>query len=189
MHCRHFRWRNINNKIIMSRFWPNSKPNIFVTRKFLIHIHREWILDISRPGQWGTLPLLAPSLETGQSVDIITDTPLKISCLYCLSAHSHMTFTQIIIIQLTFCLNLDKHQKMPQEMQSYMFRSVVTVLCVSRIMSQLWTIHLRISKGGIFEKQQPSSRFSLLPNCYTLTLWRACNYSNPYTDREVFLLF
>ena len=144
MHCLHFRWRNINNKTIMSRFWPNSKPNIFVTGKFLIYI---FIVNESRialgPVNGAHFPCLVPSLETEtwiESVDIITH--FDSSRSYNIS---------VLIFQKTCCLNLDKDQKMSQEIQSSMFRSVVTVLRVSRIMSQLWTIHLRISKGNIWE--------------------------------------
>ena len=167
MHCRHFRWRNINNKIIMSRFWPNSKPNIFVTRKFLIHIHREWI------------PAIAPGLVNGAHF------PCPISwdwteCWYYhwlfLRSKSVASIVYLLIhiwhshkssyFQQTFCLNLDKHQKMPQEMQSYMFRSVVTVLCVSRIMSQLWTI--QDFKGEYLGSSSLRRNFLY---CLIATLW------------------
>ena len=65
-------------------------------------------------------------------------------------------------------------------MLSSMFRSVVTVLCVSRIMSQLSTIHLRISNGNILEAAA-FIEFSLLPNCYS-DFMTCCNYLNPYIE-------
>ena len=119
----------------MSRFWPISKPNIFVTGKFLIYI---FIVNESRiavgPVNGAHFPCLVPSLETEtwiESVDIIAliviIVPLRLIS-YNIS---------VLIFEKFFCLNLDKDKKTSQEIQSSMFRSVVTVLCVSRIMSQL----------------------------------------------------
>ena len=98
-------------------------------------VHREWISIALGPGHTS----LVPSLETEtwiKSVDIITDYFVQAPSISTqLISDIHM-FVEYSSKHFVWFLS-KTHQKMSQEMQSSMFRSAVTLLCVSRIMSQL----------------------------------------------------
>ena len=157
MHCLHFRWRNINNKTIMSRFWPNSKPNIFVTGKFLMYI---FIVNESRialgPVNGAYFPALSHHLRQkhGSRVLILSPTSTHLARIIFLYWYSRKHVVWI----LTRTKKCHKKFRVPCSGQ------------LSQCHELCHNFELFISgfKRGIFQKQQPSSKFLY---CLIATLW------------------
>ena len=159
MHWLHFRWRNINNKTIMSRFWPNSKPHIFVTGKFLIYKYSSW-MNLSRPGQWATLPLSHLLRQRhGSRVLILSLIITQAPSISTILHSNRLSYSNVCVLTFkqAFCLILVKNspKNVTRNAEFHVQVSSHTVMRVTNYVTTLdYSSQAQDFKGEYFKKQQ-----------------------------------